>query len=671
MKKRDFLTLLLVLLFTVTQASIINIIPKPTKVKIGNGVFKLDEKVTITVNDEGILELATFLEAILEQSSSIKVKSALKESNKGNIHIELDANYKGENKEAYSLVVTTSGVTITASDHAGLFYGVQSLRQLLPASIESDERLAVNNDITIPVVEIIDAPRFGWRGYMQDVSRTFYGVDVMKKYIDVMSLYKMNTLHLHLTDDQGWRIEIKSYPKLTSEVTTTFPEQYNQPTERSGYYTQEDIKHLVEYAKQRNITIVPEIDIPGHSWATLLAYPELGVNDNHTPNHVFPFLASWGHWGNQFTPNSLDPTNEKVYEFLEGVFTEVAEMFPSQYIHFGGDEVVHKFWSEQPHVQKFMQDKGMKTITNLQSYFVERVAAIITSLDRKPIGWNDILADETLTKETAIMSWLGEDAITKAVNNGYRAVATPTYPLYFDITQEGRNDGTMADLNYGVINSLEAIYNYDPAQGVAADKMSLLLGVQANMWPAVPQEVKDINVQNFPRLLGVAEIGWSSLENKNFAEFSSRIEENKKRLDFLKVDYFTPGGYISGKWTPSDVTTTYAVKEWDVTNKVYTSGRVITAFFFTDGDNFLEIDGVELLADGKVISTDAHYGLADDKRGIARPRTYFYNVEVEKYDADAKYTLRAKIKGKGGSDSAGNLTFNLSPYKPFTAIEKR
>ena len=346
-------------------------------------------------------------------------------------------------------------------------------------------------------------------------------------------------------------------------------------------------------------------------------------------------------------------------------------MFPSQYIHFGGDEVVHKFWSEQPHVQKFMQDKGMKTITNLQSYFVERVAAIITSLDRKPIGWNDILADETLTKETAIMSWLGEDAITKAVNNGYRAVATPTYPLYFDITQEGRNDGTMADLNYGVINSLEAIYNYDPAQGVAADKMSLLLGVQANMWPAVPQEVKDINVQNFPRLLGVAEIGWSSLENKNFAEFSSRIEENKKRLDFLKVDYFTPGGYISGKWTPSDVTTTYAVKEWDVTNKVYTSGRVITAFFFTDGDNFLEIDGVELLADGKVISTDAHYGLADDKRGIARPRTYFYNVEVEKYDADAKYTLRAKIKGKGGSDSAGNLTFNLSPYKPFTAIEKR
>ena len=675
MKKRSFVTLLLMSIFVAVQASPINIIPKPSEVKIGNGEFKLNKGVTISTNNKKILPLAKYLKEILTQSSSIDVKTKYSKTKIGNIHLKLDTDYNANNKEAYSLVVTTKGVTIVSSNNAGLFYGVQSLRQLLPASIESDEMLAINNNLAIPVVQITDAPRFGWRGYMKDVSRTFYSVDVVKKYIDIMALYKMNTLHLHLTDDQGWRIQIKSYRKLTAEKSTHFDLQYNQPSERSGSYSQKDIKDLVKYAQERNITIVPEIDVPGHSWATLLAYPELGVNNNNKPGHLFPFLESWGHWGNQFTPNSLDPTNEKVYAFLGSVFKEVVDLFPSKYIHFGGDEVMHRFWEEQPHVQKYMKENNMKNVTELQNYFVERVTKIITSLGRKPIGWNDILTDETLTKETAIMSWLGEDAITKAVNNGYYAVATPTYPLYFDITQESRHDGTMADLNYQVINSMKAIYNYDPAKGVDRDKLHLLLGVQANQWPAVPQEVKDINVQNFPRLLGVAEIGWSSKEDKDFNEFLHRLEDNKKRLDYLKVDYFKQGGYITDTWGPDDVTNEYQTKEWDVTHKVYASGRVIAAFFYTKGDNFLEVKDVELLRNGEVISDDLHYGVADYKRGIARPRTYFYNLEVEDYDNTANYSLRAKIRSKtkeiyGGKDSAGNITFNLSPYKPFTAIEK-
>ena len=653
----------------VTTLDDINIIPKPQEITTGSGSFEIGKKVIIVANNEEALLTATYFGDLLEQSSNKKIEIELGDQQKDAINFVLDKAIENNNKEAYILEVTSSQICIKAATQAGLFYGVQSLRQLLPASIESEEPLAINASYKVPAVKIVDEPRFGWRGYMKDVSRTFYGVDVVKKYIDVMSLYKMNVLHLHLTDDQGWRIEIKKYPKLTTTQTTQFPAQYNQPAERSGFYTQADIKALVKYAQERHIEIIPEIDIPGHSWATLLAYPELGVNNNHKPSHVFPFLDSWGHWGNQFTPNSLDPTNEKVYAFLNDVFTEVAELFPAKYIHFGGDEVMHKFWEEQAHIQKYMKKHKMAKVTELQSYFVERVTDIIISKDKLPIGWNDILVDSNLTKKTAIMCWLGENAISQAAENGYYAVATPTHPFYLDITQSDRNDGTMCDLNYGIINSLKAGYEYDPAKGIADENLKYVLGVQANMWPAVPQEVKDINVQNFPRLLALAEVGWSSKEGKDFEQFNARVELNKERLDYLKMDYFTPGGYITAQWAPADITDSYQTKVWDVTKKVYASGRVITGFYQIKGKNSLEIESAELLEDGKVISIDAHHSVAKEKKNIFRP--YNYNLEVKNYNPKATYTLRAKIKGADGTDSYGNIAFNLNPYKPFTVVEKK
>ncbi len=647
----------------------VTIIPKPQQMVVGEGSFTLGKKVSITANNQEALLTATYLGDLIEKSSKKRVKVEVGAEEDGAINLILKQTTNCNNKESYKLDVKKSGITITAATEAGLFYGVQSLRQLFPASVESDEVLKENKSFEVPVISIEDEPRFGWRGYMKDISRTFYSVDVVKKYIDVMSIYKMNVLHLHLTDDQGWRVEIKKYPKLTTPQTTEFPEQYNQPKERSGFYTQEDIKDIVKYAKDRHITVIPEIDVPGHSWATLLVHPELGVNNNAKPDHVFPFLAAWGHWGNQFTPNSLDPTSEVVYTFLDDIFTEIAELFPAEYIHFGGDEVMHHFWEEQEHVQKFMKEHKMEKIIELQNYFVKRVADIIISKNKKPIGWNDVLVNDELTKKTAIMCWLGENAIKKAANSGYYAVATPTYPLYFDITQADRNDGTMCDLNYGIINSLEAAYNYNPTQGVDPKNSKYVLGVQANMWPAVPQEVKDINVQNFPRLLAVAEIGWSSENDKNFEEFNKRVECNKDRLDYLKVDYYREGGYILNQWTPNDITDSYQTKEWDATKKVYASGRVIAGFFMTKGANNLEIEEVQLLEDGKVISKDAHHGISKVGKNIFRP--YNYNLEVTDYNPKAKYTIRAKIKGDKGSDSYGNITFNLSPYKPFTAVEKR
>ncbi|MFR9513073.1 MAG: beta-N-acetylhexosaminidase [Rikenellaceae bacterium] len=638
------------------------IIPKPQQQSYGEGSFEIGRKVEIITNCEEGSDAATFLSDLFQRSSNKKVSVAMGEEREGAINIILDSAATSQNSEGYSLEVAPSGVTIKSATKAGLFYGVQSLRQLMPASIESDVKLKDNDAFKILSTTVVDYPRFGWRGYMKDVSRTFFGVDVIKDYLDVMSLYKLNVFHFHLSDDQGWRVEIKRYPELTTPQTTIFPDEYNQPAERSGFYTQEEIKEIVAYAAARNITVVPEIDVPGHSWATLLVYPELGVNDNHTPNHVFPFCSSWGHWGNQFTPNTLDPTNEKVYEFLDGVFTEIAELFPSEYIHFGGDEVMHKFWTEEAHVKAFMKKKGFKNVHALQSYFVERVADIIISKGRKPIGWNDILEDPNLTKESAIMCWLGKNAIVQAANEGYYSVATPSHPLYLDITQSDRNDGTMCDLNYKIINSIEAIYNYNPTAGVTPDKEHFVLGVQANMWPAVPQELKDVNVQNFPRLFALAEIAWSNGDDKDFEAFSLRVDDAKRRLDYLGIDYYTEGGYILSSWTPADITTEYQAVEWDVTAKVTEPGRITAGLHTTEGDD-LEIEKVELLENGAVVSVDEHYAVSPVTKNIFRP--YNYYLTVENYNPKATYTLRATIKGKGDANSTGNVTFSLYPYSQY------
>ncbi|MEG1616914.1 MAG: beta-N-acetylhexosaminidase [Bacteroidales bacterium] len=650
-----------------SQLPATNIIPKPLHMQEQNGSFVLGKKISISA-DERFEESANLLASIIRQSTGFKCPVTSNDKQSA-ISLVFDSSFNSLGEEGYALEVTPQQIIIRASNAKGAFYGTQSLRQLLPAAIENTKRVK-GVSWEIPCVKIKDKPRFGWRGYMKDVSRTFYGVDVIKKYLDVMALYKMNVFHWHLTDDQGWRIEIKKYPELTSDVATQFHESENQPAERSGFYTQEQIREVVDYAAARQITIVPEIDVPGHSWPTLLVYPELAVNKNHTPGYVFPFCSAWGYWGNQFTPNTLDPTKESVYQFLDDVFTELASLFPGEYIHFGGDEVMHRFWEKEEHIQAFMKEKGMSKVGELQNYFVGRVSQIIASKGKKPIGWNDILEHhESLTKQTAIMSWLGANAIEKASANGFYTVASPASHLYFDITQADRNDGTMCDLAYPNINSLERIYHYNPTSNLPTEQHKFVLGVQANMWPAVPQEVKDINVNNFPRLLGVAEIGWCEAEGKDFKEFESRLAEAYPRLDALKVDYYRPGGYITAKWTPADITEEFAPLEYDVTSKMYADGRIIAGYYFTEGTNHLEISKVELLQDGKVISTDEHDGLADTFRGTNKTKSFLYNLEVKKYNQKSEYKVRAQVKGKNGTDSYGNFTFNLSPYQPFTETE--
>ena len=321
----------------------------------------------------------------------------------------------------------------------------------------------------------------------------------------------------------------------------------------------------------------------------------------------------------------------------------------------------------------------MTKIEQLQSYFVTRVSKIITDNGKSPIGWNDILSDaSSLPKSTAIMSWLGSDAVKDAAKYGFKVVATPTSPLYFDISQDNVNDGTMVDWNYGGGdgkngrgNTIKKVYAYDLANGLSEDEKKYLLGVQANMWPAVAQEVKDLNVQNFPRLLAVSEIAWTSPASKNYDNFQSRLANHYPRLDILKIDYFKKGGYIINTWIPSQITMEFETKRWDVTQQIYTNGRAQAGFLFTNGASFLKVKNVKLLQNGKVIATDNHESLADKFRGTPfKKDMFFYILNVNTYNPKAKYTLEADIAGSKSSDSYGNITFNLSPAKPFRTTRK-
>lgn len=672
--KKIFLSLCLLLGYTLgtTARDLPAIIPAPLTMTEGTGTFSLNAqtKVVCTASARPTAEMwAEMVRRSTGLSLPLEVKGSAG-SQKNAICFSLPKNGDNVQDEAYTLDVTRKNVVIRAKGAAGLFYGAQTLRQLLPAAIENTTPTD-RSDTTIPALHISDKPRFGWRGYMQDVSRTFYSMDVLKKYLDVMALYKLNTFHFHLTDDQGWRMEIKKYPLLTSEKATRFPEEFKQPEAHSGFYTQEELKELVRYAAERHIEIVPEIDIPGHSWPVLINYPELAVCSNLYPDYIMPFTETYHVWGSQFTPNTLDPTKEAVYQFLEDIFTEVAAIFPGKYIHFGGDEVRHSVWEKEPHIQAFMKARNMKKIEEVQSYFVQRVSKIITGKGRQPMGWNDILADAgNLPKGTAIMSWIGSGAVEQAAKYGFPTVATPSSRLYFDICQADRSDGLLADLSYGHTIRLKDVYEYDPAEGLTPGQQRFLLGVQANQWPAVPQDVKDITIQNFPRLLALAEIAWTPAKDKNYNAFEARVQKHLPRLDALKIDYYRPGGHIIATWQPSDIRhIEYRTLEWDVTRKVYANGRAMAGLYFTKGKNPLNIKKMQLLENGKVIAEDNHRGFADANRATGKRKTYLYYLPVNQYNPTARYTLRAEVSGYNGTDSYGNVTFSLSPYQPFTVTE--
>lgn len=531
MKSLLFLTVCLI--FATSISAQINIVPKPKSVQLTRGLpFEFNYKTKIVATDEGSRQLAGYLNDYLLKFHGFKIEYTDKLQKKNAIVFErLSAQGNIPSDEDYSLNVTKETIKIGARGDAGLFYGLQSFLQLLLTKIEKGKA-------RIPAVEIADQPRFKYRGMHLDVSRHFMPIEFVKKFIDLMSQYKLNQFHWHLTDDQGWRIEIKKHPKLTEigskrkesqagPYTTTFRGD-GIPIE--GFYTQEQIRDVVKYAKARHINVIPEIELPGHASAALAAYPELGAGCKE--NYEYKVQQTWGIFKEVFCPT------DKTFKFLEDVLSETISLFPdSPYIHIGGDEVLKDHWKESAFVQELKKRENLKDEHEVQSYFIRRMEKFVNSKGKIIIGWDEIL-EGGLAPNAVVMSWRGEKGGIEAAKAKHNVIMTPTNFLYFDY---GQGDPKYEPLNIGNQVSLETVYNYNPVpKELTADEAKYILGAQANIWTEYLKKPESVEYMMLPRMLALSEVVWSPLESKNFADFKTRLPNQFARLDAQKVNYRIP-----------------------------------------------------------------------------------------------------------------------------------
>jgi len=527
MKKAGWLFLAMFPLTLFAQP--LSIIPQPVSLQLNEGKFLLDKNTTLVYNaaNKDLKAAAGFFSSTIENLSGI----SLPQNSKAKKIIELKiAKTEGIGDEGYLLDVRPSSVLITANTKAGILYAMQTLFQTLPA-------VRTNAALQIPAMQVKDYPRFGWRGMHLDVSRHFFSPDLVKQYIDLMALYKFNTFHWHLTDDQGWRIEIKKYPKLTQvgawRVDETDKVWGQRPQAKEGetptyggYYTQEQIKDIVAYAAQRNITIVPELDVPGHSAAAIASYPFLSCTQQ-------PQLAMTG--GNYTGVSSnLCPGNDSVFTFLQDVYSDLMNLFPSKYIHVGGDEVDKTPWKLCPKCQARIKAEGLKNEEELQSYFIKRMEKFIVSKHRKMIGWDEIL-EGGLAPEATVMSWRGEAGGIAAAKMNHDVVMTPGNPVYFDAYQ---GDPATEPLAIGGFNTLKKVYDYEPLpKELTEAEAKYVLGAQANLWAEYITTPSHVLYMVLPRMLALSEVVWSPKEARDWNGFNERLQAHFKAFDQKMLPY--------------------------------------------------------------------------------------------------------------------------------------
>jgi hexosaminidase len=482
------------------SAQTFSIIPKPVSVEVREGTFLIDNNIVVSISDEtGELKnlaglLAGSIDQILDHKAEILSGPILNNS----IDLTLDPSLN--NKEGYSLTITKKYINIRSKSGAGLFYGIQSLLQLFP--------LERTTAITIPLGTIEDYPRFEWRGVHLDVCRHFFPVEFVKKYIDILAAYKINTFHWHLTDDQGWRIEIKKYPKLT-QVGSIRNETTGDGIPHGGFFTQEQIKEVVEYAKQKYIRVVPEIEMPGHALAALSAYPEFSCTGG-----PFKVETKWGVFEDVFCAG-----NDKTFEFLENILTEVIDLFPSEYIHIGGDEVPKARWEKCEKCQARMRTENLKNEHELQSYFIQRIEKFVNSKGRKIIGWDEIL-EGGLAPNAAVMSWRGTQGGIDAAKMNHNVVMSPGTHCYFDHYQ-GLSGEPKA---IGGYTPIEKVYSFEPVPDeLTLEEARYIMGAQANMWAEYYPTTDHVEYMLLPRLCALSEVVWSEKDSKNFDDFLNRL----------------------------------------------------------------------------------------------------------------------------------------------------
>jgi hexosaminidase len=517
--KFTFLLLLFNIAFSQNE---LPLIPQPANVEINKGHFVLDGK-TVIQADNGMFEAQYLQQAIKQQTGlELKIMPAAAKVPKISLSFDLDAPEASGIKEPYELTISSENIVIKAEYSQGFFYGIQTLLQLI-----STEK---KNEIKLPSLQIRDYPKYAWRGMHLDCARHFFPVDFVKKYIDYLAMYKFNTFHWHLTDDQGWRIEIKQYPKLTEvgayrngSMVGHYSDQKYDDIRYGGFYTQREIKEVVAYAAQRHITIVPEIEMPGHAVAALAAYPQYSCTGG-----PFEVGKQWGVLDDVFCPK------EETFTFLENILSEVIALFPSQYIHIGGDECPKTRWKECFHCQALIREKDLKDEHGLQSYFIQRIEKFVNRKGRKIIGWDEIL-EGGLAPNAAVMSWRGTEGGIAAAKQNHYVVMSPGSHCYFDHYQ---GDPKKEPLAFGGFTPVEKVYSFEPTpKELSEEEAKYILGAQANLWSEYIDSPEKAEYMLFPRMIALSEVLWGTSDVARYEDFKNRLLSHFKILDAKGINY--------------------------------------------------------------------------------------------------------------------------------------
>lgn len=616
----------------------LGIIPKPTSIEIRSGTFEFNQatEIDLKTEDRNARWVGKYLSELLVKPLGhvIPVRTALHGGQRhGAIVLSLKAS-PALGPEGYTLSVSRITIRISAPEVAGLFYGVQTLRQMLPPEIDSKAPRKLS--LKVRCADIQDSPRFAWRGLMLDCSRTFLSMAYLRHTVDLMALYKLNVLHLHLTDDQGWRLAINGYPKLTT-VGAHFAERFGGS---GGFYTPQQMRDLVVYAQKRNITVVPEIEMPGHSGEVLAAYPELACP--LAKQRTFEVTPFWQRSSTFSEP--LCVCNNRIFEMYRNILSDVIAIFPSEFIHVGGDEVPKEAWNESPLCQTYMKAKGLKNAEELQSYFMKRIEKVIAAKGRRMIGWDEIL-EGGLAPGAAVESWRGTKGGLASAELGHDVVMAPNTYTYFDYTYD--------------TTPTQKVYSYDPAEGFTAAMAKHILGAEACMWTHIAVTGKAIDYQIYPRLLALAEVGWSPQQERNWSDFDSRLLGQFPRLRALGVTYHDPRavGTKLGAWRESDLMgDTPRVFEWDATSLLGNRSEAEVQVRWEGGRHPVYVRSVALLKDGKQKSQIEFPG----------PLNKFNDVEVGwlslgRRHSDSRYTLRITLQGTKEGTASGSVWIMAPP----------
>lgn len=608
----------------------ITIIPKPVQLHLEQGNFQFSKKTQFVITDASQNELVSVLRDKFKKAAGWTLEGIEKAPKKDFVQLLIDEKLEDE---AYKLKVDSDKVIITSKGNSGFVYGLETLRQLLPETIESPE-LVSDVEWLIPNLTIEDHPRFKYRGLMLDVSRHFFEIEYLKKTIDRLALLKMNVLHLHLVDDQGWRIEIKKYPKLT-EVGAWRVDQEDKhwdgryttsPDEKGtygGFYTQAELKDLVAYAATRNVEIIPEIEMPAHVSSAVASYPELSC-------HVKPIgVPSGGLWP---ITDIYCAGKEHTFEFLENVLLEVMEIFPSKYIHVGGDEATKTNWSKCSHCKKRMKTEGLENVEELQSYFIKRMERFINTNGKQLIGWDEIL-EGGIAPEATVMSWRGVKGGVEAAEQGHDVIMTPGSHCYFDHFQGPQNEEPLA---WGGYTPLSKVYTFDPiVDTMTAAEAKHVLGGQANLWAEQIKTESHSEYMIFPRLVALSETLWSPKESRNWEDFSSRIVSMFKRFDYLDINY-AKSAYL----VMEDVQIDMDTKEVSVNLKNEFTDADIR---YTLNENNLSNNPIKYTDTLKINkTTEIHASLFKDDKPVGVP----FNTTIEFHKAVGKKVTYKDIYDK-------------------------